>query len=565
MANNLINPVRGTHSTKFNMMSLGFLQVAIKDVVHFSYYEDSSFTVNGTTFPNIKHQNNTGVQAGNQAIPKQHENRATAVIDVGPLYDYAVHVSGGPYLNYTPAVDYWTNTHHVSHEFALTISFYGLWHNYIARNIEEYFCGANSLTSAMANTCTVSVTEQYELARRSTIRFSQSLLQQAILFLVMENGDAIGGFTEATFNQWFRRDTGLANGIFLDGPYTKVRDHQEWLSDIVRSDLSHHSVSGLDFTLSMRNKAINTSAWAIFQSSTPCGITPAPIAQDIINHFNTKTHRFGDAIDPAYKAELMAILTYSNQLGLQSYKTHVSSGLTDSPSVSDILTQENVVYGAHLETNSDRQYASTMASVAVASIVAISDAIMADRTGYFAADENGIWLGSSFHPNDADIQAPSYGFVNCYKGAGSDCTSAAKNAAGVLTGQIRSDIGFNTQLNVWQSRGSLFAQPMDYMPIANQDGYEDPLGRQMSQYQIIPEVLNPLFYQFDGALTMGFKGADQDTYFLPNVITDSVPTSLAWSSNLDGLCFSPTFVAYPHSCSRTDTSSIGGECVWSLY
>jgi len=295
-------------------------------------------------------------------------------------------------------------------------------------------------------------------------------------------------------------------------------------------------------------------------------LTTADIAADVINHFHTQTYRFGSRINSQYAAELANILTRVNELGLSSYKNTIDYGLTDTPSSSDISTHYNVFYGSQIETNSARQYASTASSVAVAATVALSDAIIADRTGYWAADGNGAWVGNTFHPNIQDIQSPSYGFLNCYKGGGSDCTQTSKNAAGLLTGQIQ-DPNFSTELNIWQSRGCLFAQPMDYCPQADQDeiGF-DPLGRQVPSYQIIPEIINPLFYQYDGDVSQAFKGCDSNDKFLPNVITDAIPTSIGWSSVLDGLCFTSSYVQalspYP-ACSRVRSSSIGGTCVWS--
>jgi len=335
---------------------------------------------------------------------------------------------------------------------------------------------------------------------------------------------------------------------------------------VTRTDLSHQLISGLDFFISVRNPVINTTAWSLFGSSTPCGYSVADIASDVINHFHTQTNRFGSAINSQYSAELANTLSRVSELGLSSYKNTIDHGLTDTPSSSDISTHYNVYYGAHTETNSARQFENTASSVAVAATVALSDAIIADRTGYWAADVNGNWLGSSFHPNIQDIQSPSYGFLNCYNGGGSTCTQLAQNAAGLLTGQIQ-DPNFSTQLNIWQSRGSLFAQPMDYCPQADQDdlGF-DPMGRQVSSYQIIPEIINPLFYQYDGDVSQAFKGCDNNDLFLPNVITDAIPTSIGWSSFLDGLCFTSYYIQaeapYP-ACSRVLSSSIGGTCVWS--
>jgi hypothetical protein len=462
----------------------------------------------------------------------------------------------------------------MSKEFLLTIKFYGLWHNYVARNVEEYFCGANSLssstissltitTSAMSNVCTISVLRQYELTRRSTIRFAQSLIQQAALQFVLENQNDIEGLSDPTFDQWFRRDVAHPNGYWMDGPFEKSRTHQEFVGDVTRTDLSHNMISGLDFWLSLRNPNTNTTAFSILGAGT-CGYATADIAADVINHFHTKTQRFGSRIASQYKAELGLLLNRVNELGLNSYKTHVG-GLTDSPSSADILTHYNVYYGAHTETNAARQYHSTASSVAVAATVALSDAIMADRTGYWVANEAGEWTSQLFHPSSADIQSPGQ-FDNCYK-VNSECTLVAKNAGAILTGQIVTS--YSSNYDNWRSRGALFARPLDYCPQADQDelGF-DHLGRQTTCYQTIPELINPLFYQWDGVPSMSFKSCDSFTEFLPNFITDAIPTNIAFTSFMDGRCFTPQIIGandfYP-ACSRERSSSQSPDCVWYEY
>jgi hypothetical protein len=575
MTDTLLGVNRSIHYTGFNMMALGFLQVGLKDIVHFNYSacSEKNVTFNGTTYPEIRWQNNTGIQAENVSIPKQFENVATAIVDVGPLYDYATRVSGSPYINVAPAVNYWNQTHHMTSEFLLAIKFFGLWHNYVARNVEEYFCGANSLsastissltitTSTMSNVCTISVLRQYELTRRSTIRFVQALLQQAAVQFVLENENDILGLSDPTFDQWFRRDVQQANGYWLDGPYEKSRTHQEFVGDVTRTDLSHHMISGLDFFVSARNPNINTTAFAILGEGT-CGFAHADIAADVINHFNTKTQRFGSRIHSKYNAELSLILNRVNELGLNSYKVHVDDGLTDDPTSSDITTHYNVYYGAHTETNAARQYHNTAASVAVAATVALSDAIKADRTNYWAANENGEWTAHLYHPNSEDIQSPGQ-FDNCYKNGGSECTTVANNAGAILTGQIVAS--YSSGYDNWRSRGALFAKPLDYCPQGDQDeiGF-DHLGRQTPCYQLIPEIINPLFYQFDGLPSMSFKSCDSFTDFLPNFITDAVPTNIGWTSFMDGRCFREELIEasdlFP-ACSRERTSSMSPECVW---
>jgi hypothetical protein len=554
----LTSPARGINGTLFNMMALGWLQVALKDIVHFAYNDvsTSNVTFNGTTYPTIKWQHNTGVTAtdGNNSkqIPKQFENTATALVDVGPLYDYATRTSVGPYLNVTPAVTYWTDTHHMSHEFVLAVKFYGLYHNYVARNVEEYFCGKSSISGVPhGNTCTVSVNEQYNLARRSTIRFSQGLVEQSVLQFLLESAAEVEGNQVSTFmseglrdmnfDMYFRRDVPQPNGYWLEGPYDKVRGHQEFVGGVTMTDLSHNLISGLDFFLSLRNPEINTTAWNIFGSATPCGIIPADIASDVVNHFHTKTRRFGSRIDPKYKGELGAILHRVNELGLASYKVHADA-LTDISTDynNDITAHTNVYYSALTETDSDRLFKSTAASVAVAATVAINDAIMVDRTGYFIYDpETLMWSGATFHPNREEIQSPSYGFLNCYKNGTAECTHTARNAAGALTGQVLDDEGelvLQTTQMAWVLRGALFAQPPeDYHPMNGDLGF-NAINRLTVINQFIPEIVNPLFYQFDGIHSLAFKLNDLQPNFLINSLTEVVPGEIGWTGSMDSLC-----------------------------
>jgi hypothetical protein len=561
------------HLTQFNMMTLGFLQVALKDAVHLDYYNvaDQNVTFNGTTYPKVRHQDNTGVTGS----PKSFEDTATAIADVGPLYDYATKVGGsGPYIDVTPAVNYWSNTHHMTNEFIVAVKFLGLYHNYVAGNVEDFFCGAHSTnTSNHGNTCTITVAEQYNLARRSTIRFWHNLLQSAVLYIGVENESHLEAFDESYFYTWWWRDsTTSPNGGGCQEVYDKIRTGAEFSDGITYSQLNHHLISALDFFISARNPNTNTTAYAAFGSSSPCGFnpanivypggqTPAAIVQDVFNLFHTKTQRWGSKIHSAYAAET-ALLLYraQNELGLSSYKNTISY-LKDNITASDITTHENVFYGVHKDASASRKYLNTTAFVALAAnIVPLNDVILVDRTGYFAVDQDGYWTSRQFHPDPSLISSPDYEFANCYKGGGGSCTNTALRGAGVLTSQILESLSpeFSSGNTAWFTRGALNAGPIDWVPPHAWDQW----SKENAGFPVLTEIINPLFYQFNGAASMAFKFCDSLDYFLPNVITDAFPSAIGWSGYLDGQCWQSNLIADGCPRSRTAMGTPDCECFY---
>jgi hypothetical protein len=558
--------------SKFNMMTLGFLQVALKDAVHLDYYpiSEQNLTFNGTTYPKVRHQTNTGVSGS----PKAFENVATAVADVGPLYDYATKVGVGPYIDVTPAVNYWNSVHHATNEFLVAIKFLGLYHNYVAGNVEDFFCGTHSTnTSTHGNTCTISVAKQYDLARRSTIRFWQNLLQSAVLYFGIENESHLEGLEESYFFTWWWRDsTASPNGAGWQQTYDTIRTGAEFSDGITISSLSHHLISALDLFISARNPNTNTTAYSLFGSSSPCGFNPAnvvypggqspsTIVQDVFNLFHTQTQRWGSKIHSNYAAET-ALLLYraTNELGLSSYKNTIQY-LKNSISSSDIATHQNVFYGIHKETNAARKYQNTTALVALAAnIVHLNDVTMVDRTGYFGYDQDGFWTSRNYHPDPTLIQSPDYEFANCYKSGGS-CTNTALRGAGVLTSQILESLSpeFSSQNTAWFTRGALNAGPLEYVNPHEWDNW----SKENAGFPLLSEIINPLFYQFNGAVSMAFKFCDSNDYFLPNVVTDGFPAGIGWSGYLDGMCWAQTYItgnANYGPCSRERTSMGTPNC-----
>jgi hypothetical protein len=460
-------------------------------------------------------------------------------------------------------------------EFILTIKFLGLYHNYVAGNVEEYFCGARSTnTTTHSNNCTISVGKQFELARRSTIRFLQNVLQSATLYIALENPNDINGLDEPYFYTWWWRDhTDSPVGAGYQAVFDKIRTGAEF-ADGINMNLQHHAISALDFFISARNPTINTTAYAYWGSSAPCGYNPATVTYpggsspasifpDVFNHFHTRTQRWGSKIASAYASETALLLYRANELGLNTYKG-VIPYLTDGVGSSDLLTKMNVFYGIHKDSNATRKYSAVTPFVAIAAnIIAINDAIMTDRTGLFGIDGDGYWTSKNYHPDPALMSSPDYEFANCYKGGGSTCTTAALRGAQVLTGQILESLPYTMDAYNWGffTRGALNAGPIDYALPHDADLWSKP----NTVYALLGEIINPFLYQYDGVYSMAYRYCDSIHYFLPNVVTDAFPSAIGWSGYLDGTCWQQSLIqsnAQYGACSRERTFQPSGECFY---
>jgi hypothetical protein len=575
---------RGTTTTKGNMLGLGLLEFALKDIVDFVYNEtDLTPSFYGKTYPKLKWQANTGKVVNGKAIPKQFENAATSVIDLGPLYDhtYRINVSThiSPYINVTVAVDYWNNVHHMSFEFLVVLRYYHAYHTYAARNLEEYFCGQNGIASQITNTCSNEASlgsKQnvlnwiYEQARRSTIRFSQAILEQGTLQILLINGTSNLGLWDSFFNSWFRTDTNPAIGNGPSGnPRASVRHHQEWAGDHTRVSLTQRAISGLDFLISMRNPNTNTAASDVLSNSA-CLPVPNSVAYDVIALARTPLRKYGSQVASQYKSDLALQFYRVAELGLASYKTHIGQ-LTNQTTtgVNDIITDYNVFRGSQIEANSTRKFNNIYSSVAVASIVPINDALIVDRSSYWHTDTTGFWTAQNYHPDSQYINLPeAYNYENCYQ-EDSACTATSTNAAAIVLGYhpdmsiLRDDI-FEENPAYYRSGGVTFSHPDPNGLLPSTHTFSDYSLKQSNLWRILPEVINPLFYQYDGLNTIAVKQAGSLERYLVNQLVDSIPTNIAWNDGqFDATCYRSDLMS--PTCSRAASSIYdGGACTWVL-
>jgi hypothetical protein len=549
------------------MMGLGFLEFAVKDIVHFNYSTEniSISDINGTNplnYPKIRAQENTGVNRSDGThIPRQFENTASAVIDLGPLYDYAV--QNGSYLSATNAIAYWNNTHHMSFEFLVALRYYARYHNYVAKALEQYFWASNSwsggLDSSVSGTSEIGYFNSawvFNQAKRSTIRFSQALIEQSVLQLLLDSPGSVArpelSLWQPTFDSWFRREVpapGLSGQVwYITVNNVSHRQHQEFSDGVPMSKFQHYLMSGLDFLLSFRNPNLNhTYADLVFNWSTSScdDLHTSSLAYDILTLQYTPVRRFGGKIDPSYARDLKLQLYRSREIGLDTYSGTVAH-LTNTPSVSDLNATQlaaNVYYQAHQERNSTRQYRSALASVVMAAIAPINDVLMKDRSGYWAADANGAWTAGLFHPDPAVFDSfPQYQFRNCFPGEddwGYGCDPISMNAAPVVVGYHPDIDAFNDGCNMEENKfyfrgyGALFGAPkgMDYYmndlaePMTTWPYY----GARSQNFGVLHEFLNALYYKYDGLASLAIKTPGTATNYLPPQLVDAFPSNIAWN------------------------------------
>jgi hypothetical protein len=308
----------------------------------------------------------------------------------------------------------------------------------------------------------------------------------------------------------------------------------------------------------MRNPNTDTAS-ATTLNQAQCGIVPSDLAYDVIALLKTPLKRYGSRINSVYKADLSLQLYRAGELGLANYAAHVGS-LTDqgTTSTSGLLSNLNVYYGAQIEASSVRQYSSTTASVAFASIVPINDVLIVDRSSYWHADSSGFWTGVNYHPDPKFIALPAYDFQNCYQSEG-DCTVVSANAAAVVLGYhpdmsiLRDEFYMEENTGLYRSNGVTFSSPDLSGIIRASDPVDAPsyTYRQTNMYRLLPEFINPLFYQFDGLNSLAVKQAGSEVRYLPNQLVDIIPTNIGWThSNYDGSCSN----LLPSDCTRQSSS-----------
>jgi len=330
----------------------------------------------------------------------------------------------------------------------------------------------------------------------------------------------------------------------------------------------------------LRNTAWKTSTADSLLNNPPyncAGYVTGNFAKEVVRLSHTPLQRYGSQILNDYKADVAIELYKAGQLGLD-YQTLVTQ-LTNSPSVSDLGTSSiNFLFGTLTETHSTRQYFNTIASTALASIVEINYVTSpnVDRTGYYHYNSSYLADGNRFHPDPRFINIPAYDFLNmwsCPAGSSSCSNNVSINAAALVLGyDPRMDPDPNVDPygplenpTAWRSQGLTYNGPS--LQFVSQDGHYDLFSayfqRQYPQWQLIADFLNPLFYQWDGLVTLAVKqveswGASTNIY-LPNPIVDSIPTNIGWSDiNYDGFCYDGAYFT-GDNC-RNDNSF--GACYW---
>jgi hypothetical protein len=613
MVNALTSPTRpvqmqGTNGhTSGNMLGLGFLEVAMKDIVHPKYNTSQNISIpdeNGTIwqYPALQWQNNTG----NSYVAKQFENTATAVIDLGPLYDYAV--QNGSYLNGAPAITYWNNTHHMSKQFLVVLRVYWRFHNYVARGLEEYFWIQNSwsggLTTSVSNPSVgaFSPTWVFNQAKRSTIRFSQAVLEQAALQILLDSPNStVQSYWEPTFDSWLYRDGDQPYGDGWFGLYkAKVRDGYEFNRTINRANftqylaseatlnyMTHFLLTSGDLLLSLRNPNFNTTRGSLLSSwdTTNCdhlsSNAASSLGYDVLSLQYTPLQRFGSGIHPYYTKDLKVLLYRGRELGLGPYSAYVSqltnaANSSSPPNCTDLTQAQrdaDVYYQMHLESNPSRQYRYAMASVAFSAMSAVNDVLLTDRTSLWGKNSAGVWTGGSFHPdpNYFDV-LPTFEFLNCYPGEdpwGYGCDPTSINAAASILG-YHPDMGnydadCNLDENNYYARslGSLFSHPtLLFYQNREPVGWPDFTMRQFTTWAVFDEFMNAIFYQHDGLETLAVKQPVGQNY-LPVQLVDAFAVNIAWNHPAwEGLCYNPDLVNPSFACSKPLTCEQYYSCYW---
>jgi hypothetical protein len=545
----------GPYSTqRGNMMGLGFLELAIKDIVLPAYSNTTIGSIDGSSFtwpkhPKILLKNGTG----GTSCP-EFQNNATWQIDLEPLYNYGCKsIKNGnkiPYINVTGAVNYWTNVHGVSNEFQVALKYYSEYHYYVARNVEEYFFGTNSVEGTLTYpvplsnyhvgaTGNITLDYVFNIAKMSTIRFSHALLQESVLQILLDNSanDVRQGYLHTTFDNWWRRD--------LAGYSNPDRATNEFPSNKTSSsDHLHYLISALDWLLSLRNPNTTnkfTSAPTCTNSPDTTQSTPrSSLAKDVLNLLATPVRQFGVRIDPSYKEDVKLQLYRSRELGLNTYAQHLSKlSLTTS-------NTDEVFVGAHKETVSANRYRNRIASLIMAAIVPVNNAIMVDPQSYWSVDSTGAWNGYIYHPNPAPgvpylAEQHTYTFNWCQASSSQPCSATAYNAAAALFG-YHPDMDSVENPDGTRSEGAIMSYPPDYLVYPMSD--EDPNTKIFFIWRLLPQFINALYYKFDGLNSLAVKNAGADARYLPNQIVDEFPVNIGWND------------------AGFDAGDSGGNCAW---
>jgi hypothetical protein len=398
----------------------------------------------------------------------------------------------------------------------------------------------------------------YETARRSTIRFSQGVIEQNVLLSLIENTVDDHGQYETMYENWFNRQNYYNVPTLIR--YSQHQDFQNSPASI-QTDYSQLHWAGLDHFIGMRNPDLvltgDVSTTPLGDGSS-CGVPVTTLARKIISLTRTPARKFGSRIDPSYSTDLEVIFRRVNELGLADYKTYVQA-TTDSTNVTGLASDINVFFGSQIETDTNRRYKGAVPYTIIAAGTAINYAITKDPTGYYRRDvaNGGLqFLSPTFHPLGIDTFSQDFCF--------GDCTGAAYNAWNMLaTASDFPQVSFVA--NDDRSYGALFAQPNQgcYL-FADQDvgySYHGSVGYLTKYYcqgTIWGELTSSLYYQFDGINTYPIRLSDQQEVFLVNPVSDSIPFTLS-PSPFDGICYTETVI--DNNCNRVDTMQWWGTSV----
>jgi hypothetical protein len=488
--------------------------------------------------------------------------------------------------------------------------------------MEDYFCGENNLVLHQSpHTCTIgSWTSDsqnfmdwvFEQARRSTIRFSHAILEHSVLPILLEHtstasnrsggqdiDSTIDGREYNTFEHFFRQDT------YGTGP--SVRQHQEWDNCLTRANLSFYLVSGIDWLISMRNNDTNSvvsdmsypscsgvlPSNSIWPNTNGEGYDRAQLAKDVVTLLHTPLQRFGSKIREVYKNDLRLQIHRLGELGFDDYRAHLLLLTNQSSDLLNGAPQNTNVYkGTVQETSSARTYHSTIASIALASLVPINDAIWMDRAGYWTSSGN-QWTGRDIHPDPTYFKNGggehllfSETFTLAYQ-ENSVYTDAALCAQVALVpfypppgqkaplgeaipifdldkdevanyGSEEEPVYQEENQYATRSHGFTFSRPpVDFTVGPSQSNWYEE--RRVLMWKTLPEFLNPLFHQYDGFKSHAVKQTTSLLRYLPNQFVDSVPTNIGWQD----IAFDTTCFSYLSNCGRDDTNGFISPCAYT--
>jgi len=544
MIANLTSSARPWNTTSFTMFAVGSLQVALKDVYD-PKLSTNEFWVNGHRYYHLEVQENTGIPGS----PKAVENMATTAIDLGPVYDHTIRQTRSgltlPYLEKGSAGVYWSDTHHVTEEFLVIIELYEHYHNYIIHNLEDVFCNENSISANIDYSgCRVytesgSTSDQdfsdflFETARRSNIRFSQVMIEQNTLQILIDNPINMTGREEVAFEFYINRDqwSWRYPQDFVN-QYKKVRQHQEFSNKVTKNEFAQYILTGIDVFLSLRNPDMDLDAPTLIGDGSQCGLSVIPFASKVINLMRTPARRFGGQIDPKYSEELEVIFHRINELGLADYKTHAEA-LTDSVYVGDLDSGVNVLFGIMNEQNPGRQWRTVAPSVAFAAAMGINDAIFDDPTNYYQRENVTGWpIGQLYHPQHFDLETMDFCYDDCYS------HPTAYNAWNQVS-EINEWTGWGWGYET-RSHGCMWShcyEPQYWRYDIDTANFYPSRWRAAS---LINEVANLFFYQFDGPNTFALWHSDMDDNFgitLPNSVVDAFPYNMGWRGIQETDCY----------------------------